>query len=303
MKARTIVLVALLTFLVAAILAVGRLVWKRPLAVYAWSNRLAPSQLGLDKVKVDSPAGTQTAFVGGAGPVLVLLHGAGDQAGTWSKVVAELVKTHRLVIPDLAGHGASAPRRGPIEVAAILAGVEACIEGQAAGGKLTLAGNSLGGWIAMLVAHRHPEWVERVVAIDGGAIKGENRQAIVLPRTRVEARAAMGQVRDPGSPRVPDFVLDDVVREASSGALARFAATAGTMESFLLDGRLGEVKVPVELLWGESDRLVPLDYARRMLAELPAARLTVIPKCGHVPQQECPEKFLAALRGALGNLP
>jgi 3-oxoadipate enol-lactonase len=298
--------IAVLTLLGVVAVAVGWGAWLvrcRPLSVYAWSNRLALSQLGLDKVKADSPAGTQVAFVGGAGPVLVLLHGAGDQAGTWSKIVPGLIKTHRLLIPDLAGHGGSAPRAGPIEMAALLAGVEACIVQQAPGAKVTLAGNSLGGWIAMLIAHRHPDWVERVVAVNGGAITGDNPHAIVLPRTREEARAAMGQVRDSASPRVPDFVLDDVVRAASGGALARFAATAGTMGDFVLDGRLGEIKVPVELLWGESDQVMPLAYARRMLADLPDARLTVIPKCGHVPQQECPQEFLAALRQILENRP
>jgi pimeloyl-ACP methyl ester carboxylesterase len=71
------------------------------------------------------------------------------------------------------------------------------------------------------------------------------------------------------------------------------------MRQYVLDGRLHEITVPVDLIWGESDRLFSLGYARRMMAELPASRLTTIPGCGHVPQQECPSRFGAALLDVL----
>jgi len=109
----------------------------------------------------------------------------------------------------------------------------------------------------------------------------------------------MSLLRDPGSPRVPDWVLDDVIRLARVGPLARFAATRDTMDGFTLDGRLGEVRVPVEIVWGTSDRLMPLEYAERMKAGLPDARVVPIERCGHVPQVECPQELLAALRQAL----
>ena len=63
------------------------------------------------------------------------------------------------------------------------------------------------------------------------------------------------------------------------------------MEPYLLDGKLGEMKVPVDIVWGDADRLVPMSYAKRMEAALPASRLTVLPRCGHAPQQECPITF------------
>lgn len=289
------VLVGAAIVLLAAVGIGGWLVWKRPLSVYAWQTRAALRNAGLHARLVASPAGRQCVFVGGSGPPLVLLHGAGDQAGTWSKVVGALVEGHTLIVPDLAGHGRSEPGTGPIEAAQVLAGVEAVVAQFCAGRPATVVGNSLGGWMAMLLAHRHPDWVDTVVAINGGAITGSNEHARVLPQTRQEAREAMAQVRDPGSPPVPDFVLDDVIRQARTGPLARFAATATTMGEFTLDGKLAELQTPVHLVWGESDRLIPLDYAQRMLAELPGAQLVTIPRCGHVPQVECPEALLAVL--------
>jgi pimeloyl-ACP methyl ester carboxylesterase len=71
------------------------------------------------------------------------------------------------------------------------------------------------------------------------------------------------------------------------------------MGKYVLDGKLKEINVPVDLLWGESDKLFSIAYARRMISQLPASRLTTIPGCGHVPQQECPARFGAALSDVL----
>ena len=75
------------------------------------------------------------------------------------------------------------------------------------------------------------------------------------------------------------------------------------MERHVLEGRLGEVTVPVDIVWGTSDRMMPVSYAERMLAGLPRARLTELPRCGHVPQQECPAAFAAALGKLLSGPP
>ncbi len=302
MKIGTIVALALVALIAVTAIAAGAWVWLRPLSVFEWMSRRTLRNTGLARVDVDTPAGRQVAFRGGQGPVLVLLHGAGDQAGTWSRAVPALAASFTLIVPDLAGHGDSEPRTGPIDVPRILDGAEAVIQQLAGGKRVTIVGNSLGAWVAMLVAHRHPDWVERVVAVNGGAITGRNEAARVVPKTLAEAREAMTQLRDPGSSPVPDFVLRDVVRRATSGSLARFVASADTMAQWTLDGTLGDLRVPVVLVWGASDQVMPLDYARRMLAELPDARLITLEKCGHVPQQECPTAFLAALRQALEGI-
>lgn len=297
--------VAILVAVVAVVLALGAwgawLVWKRPLEVFAMMGRQALKSSGMQRVEVQARCGRQVAWVGGNGETVMLLHGAGDSAASWSQVVPELVSEHRLVVLNLAGHGQSEPAAGPIDVGMVLAGVEAALEQLAPNEPVTLVGNSLGGWVAMLVAHRHPARVARVVCVNGGALRGHNEEARVLPANREEAREAVRQTRDAASPPVPDFVLDAIVREAQSGALARFAASAASMHEWVLDGKLGEIQAPVHLIWGASDRLMPLDYARRLQAELPGATLTVLERCGHVPHVECPARFVAALKAVLGG--
>ena len=302
MSIRGVVLVAILAVVVAAGAWIGWMLRYRPLRVFAWQTRVALRSAGLHKVKVATPVGPQTVFVGGRGPTVALLHGAGDNAGTWFKVAGELAKDHTLIVPDLAGHGGSAPRSGPIEVRQVIEAVEGVLAGLAPGRRVALVGNSLGAWVAMVVADRQPQGVALCVCIDGGAIKGSNERAMVLPKTRAEARESVAQTRDPASAPVPNFVLDDIVRQAKAGALARFAATASTMEAYVLnDTQLRELTVPVRLIWGGSDRLLPLDYAQRMLAELPGATMVTLERCGHVPQIECTQQLLAALTTALGD--
>ena len=163
----------------AALLAVavgGWLFLKRPLAVLAWGTRRSLAASGLKKITVPTAIGPQTAFVGGAGPLLVLIHGAGDHAGTWAAAAKDLVKDHTLLIPDLAGHGESAPPTGPVEAAQVYAGLEAVLASQAQGRPVTLVGNSLGAWMAMVLARRQPELVARVIAVNGGPCPPAPRQ-------------------------------------------------------------------------------------------------------------------------------
>jgi pimeloyl-ACP methyl ester carboxylesterase len=288
---------------VAIVAATGAwFLWKRPLAVYSWVNRRALAKAGLVRTTAPSGMGAQTYFAGGAGPSLVLLHGAGDNAGTWSAVAPSLVTRYRLVIPDLAGHGSSGPPSGPLSVGEVLRGLETVLS-QGPQEPAIIVGNSLGAWVALLYAHEHPSRVARLVLENGGALRGDRSDLSLMPKTLGEARSLMKELRDPGSDPIRDFVLEDVIREAQTGPIARLSETAGDMERYLLDGRLQEVRVPVDLLWGRSDRLFPLAYAERLLAGLPAARLRTLPGCGHVPHQECPTKFRAALLDILQTPP
>jgi pimeloyl-ACP methyl ester carboxylesterase len=113
----------------------------------------------------------------------------------------------------------------------------------------------------------------------------------------------MAAIRDPSSPPVPDEILDDIVARANNGPISRMMMDLAGMMAYLLDGKLGEIATPVDLLWGESDGLMKLSYAEKMAAGLPRARLTLIPKCGHIPMRECPERFVGLLRETLDRDP
>jgi len=272
--------------------------WRRPLTVYSIMNSRALSSAGFTQAQVPCSLGPQSAWTAGSGQTLVLLHGAGDSAGAWSSIVKTFTPRYRVVIPDLAGHGRSAPAEGPISVGQVLQGLEAVMQ-QGPQDPAIIVGNSLGAWVALLFARQHPDRVARLVLVNGGALVGDRPDLSLTPKTRQEAAALMTQLRDEKAQPIPGFVLDDVVRQAQTGPLARLAQTAGEMGQYLLDGKLGDIKAPVDLIWGESDKLFSLAYARRMMTQLPAARLVTIPGCGHVPPQECPSRFGSTLSDVL----
>jgi abhydrolase domain-containing protein 6 len=272
--------------------------WKRPLSVYALMNTRALASAGFTRTDVPCPLGPQSVWTAGSGQTLVLLHGAGDSSGAWSSIVKPFTPRYRVVIPDLAGHGKSAPSEGPLSVGQVLQGLEAVLE-QGPQDPAIIVGNSLGAWVALLYAREHPDRVARLVLVNGGALVGDRTDLSLTPKTREEAAALMTQLRDEKAQPVPGFVLDDVVRQAQTGPLARLTQTAGDMGQYVLDGKLADIRPPVDLIWGESDKLFSIAYARRMMAQLPAARLTTIPGCGHVPMQECPARFGSALSDVL----
>jgi pimeloyl-ACP methyl ester carboxylesterase len=293
------VLLALLAAALAAILALGVVGYRHPLATLEVLGRLALRGAGLERASLEGPRGPLVYWRGGKGSLVVFLHGANDQSGAWARVVAPVKARHRVLVPDLPGHGGSGPKQGPLGVADLYAGVEALMEQEASGARATLVGNSMGGWLAMLYALRHPDRVSAVVLVNGAALRGDGSEAKVnlLPKTRDEARAAMYAVTSPRSGLVPDFILDDLVRRAPESPLARILAAP--FEEFLLDGRLGEIQAPVTLLWGADDKILPVSYAERVAQQLPRARLEAIPGCGHLPQRECAPRLLPLLQQAL----
>jgi pimeloyl-ACP methyl ester carboxylesterase len=276
---------------------------ENPLALYERTTRKALEKAGMELRGFDSGAGRLAYWEGGDGPPIVLLHGAGDQAGAFQGVVGSLLADYRVLIPDLPGHGDSEPSEGPLSMNVVYQGLEELLAAVVADEQPVLVGSSMGAWLATTQAHRHPEAVARIVLINGGALTGERADLSLTPVDREAARSLMAALRDPSSPSIPDFVLDDIVEQSARGPIGRMMAAWQDFEPYLLDGRLHEVTVPVDLLWGESDQLMTMSYARRMASELPRARLTTIEGCGHHPANECPGKLAQGLASVLERDP
>lgn len=248
-------------------------------------------------------ADRQVSLVKGSGQPLLFLHGVGNLGSSWFEVAPAFAGSFRVVVPDLPGHGESAPVSGDLPMATIVGGAERLLLELTSERKAIVVGNSMGAWIATLLALKHPERVERIVLVNGGALPGDPGAPSLLPQTREQAAELMALLRDPAAPPLPDWLLDDLVRRAPTGPTARLTRDLPGLVANLLIGRLGEVRTPTDLLWGASDQLMKVAYAERMLAELPAARLTLLERCGHIPQLECAPAFVAALEKLLAGPP
>jgi pimeloyl-ACP methyl ester carboxylesterase len=268
----------------------------RPMAMTFWLRRSTLRRAGFRKTNISTTVGKQTVWYGGTGPMLVLLHGAGDQAGTWYRVAPELKRHFQLVIPDLAGHGESDPAKGVLSLGTLLTALEQLLDSVPwRNTPMVIAGNSLGAWLTMLYAQKHPHRVTRAILIDGGPINSASEMGL-MPKNREEARTVLDAVLDSSSPRRPNFVLDDLVRVSNSGPISRLlAAGEEDMSKYLLEDKLGSFQIPVDLIWGASDRLVPLDYAKKLQSLLPRCTLTVVERCGHGPQLERPRELVRVL--------
>jgi pyruvate dehydrogenase E2 component (dihydrolipoamide acetyltransferase) len=296
----------LLLFGSAAIVALLLYAWWRPLDTVERFGRATLRLQGFSRTEVPRPHGAMAYFEKGDGPLLLFVHGANDQAGAWARIAPRYADRYHVVVMDLAGHGASGPASGPLTAADLVDGVAAVVAAERGDEPAVLVGNSLGGFLALVQARRHPGEVAHVVLANGAITSGDGSQASVtlLPRTREEARAAFAAITSPASSPMPAFVLDDVVRRAAKSPLARLAdEPAAGREAYTLDGVLEQIDVPVSMIWGVDDRVLPLSYAEQAQARFPRAALLPIPNCGHVPQRECADAFAARLDAALASPP
>lgn len=291
--------------LLLVMLGIGAwLLFERPLTVERWAAVRSLEEAGLERHAVATSRGDLAVWSGGAGapgePAVVLLHGAGDHAGAWAEIADDLAAEHRLVIPDLPGHGESAPGEGVLPMGTLLDGVVTLLESDLVrSGEApppVLVGNSLGGWLSLLVGVERPELASRLVVVNGGGTPGPADPAVLVPSEREEAQDLFTLLGAPGP--IPGPVLDDVVRRVQDGAMRRFMS-ADDHRDHVLTGRLDQVAVPVDLVWGDLDGFFPLAYAEATAAALPAARLTLVEGCGHVPPRYCPDSFARILAGVL----
>ena len=215
---------------------------------------------------------------------VLLIHGANDHAGTWFAVAPALAKRFRVVIPDLAGHGESAPASGPIPISQIIEQLEATD-----GDSLTLVGNSLGGWMALLFALRNPARVRRLVLEASGGLTRPLGVPLVA-RDRAEAEVILRAVHGPRYV-APEWVVEALLLRAADSPMLRLTEA----QEHEVEPRLGEIRVPATLVWGADDGVLPLDYAEELRSAIPGAELKVIEGAAHIPHLQQPGRFLECL--------
>ncbi|HEU4521814.1 MAG TPA: alpha/beta hydrolase [Thermoanaerobaculia bacterium] len=261
-----------------------------PAAAFAQALRSALPAAGLERRALDGTIYFTSADDSGPRTPMVLVHGANDHAGTWAPVVPRLLDRYRLIIPDLAGHGESAPTEGPIYLSAIVDGLAAVIDRETSG-PVILVGNSMGAWVAMLYALANRQRVSRLVLESGGGL-ARPLGVPLIATTPEEAIRILRAVHGPDAV-LPDWAPEALMRRAQSSPLLR-VMQSGAFEH-LVDDRLGDLRVPTTVIWGEHDGVVPRDYVNALRDGIAGARLEVIAGAAHIPHLQQPERFVACL--------
>jgi pimeloyl-ACP methyl ester carboxylesterase len=254
-------------------------------------------------------------FVGGQGPPLVLLHGLGGMATNWRLVAPALATERRVILPELPGHGGSAPLRGATTLDPFAEAVLVVLEAERAV-PAPWVGHSLGALVALRAATLQPEAVTGVVLAAGAGISsatrlGEvtvtvlgtvkpgraiGRKAHAVAGSRLGRRLAFGwwgvADTDGFDPAMAEAFLSGPPQHTDTVTAGRALVASDPRRD------LDRVTCPCLCLWGASDNWVPLkdgvEYARRLRAPL-----RVIADCGHLLIGERPDAVLDAIRGFL----
>jgi pimeloyl-ACP methyl ester carboxylesterase len=261
--------------------------------------------------------GHQCAFrVAGSGPAIVLIHGLGANSSTWNAVQTRLAHRFTVIAPDLLGHGESDKPRTDSSVAAYANGLRDLLLVLGID-RVTVVGHSLGGGVAMQFAYQFPELVERLVLVATGGVTRDVGIALRLaslsmvsealavlrlpgavPALRLVGRIGRLAAGSTGFGRDLPHVLEVLAELREPGAAAAFSRTLravidwrGQMITMLDRSYLAE-PIPVQLIWGEQDSVIPVSHARLAHAAMPGSQLTIFDRCGHFPFHDHLDRFV-----------
>lgn len=231
----------------------------------------------------------------GAGPAMLVLHGAGGSP-RFLPAMQKLAERFEVFIPQAPGFGGTAAPPW-LETIADVANFYLEFLDVFDLRQVHLVGLSLGGWTAAELAVRNASRLASLTLMDAPGIAAPG----IAPRdlTQLDERQA---IRDTYFD--PKLVEDGMARAFAPGNEAVRQANRRLVEK--LAGRhrhhdpqlqrwLQRIRIPTLIVWGENDRLLPLAYGETWRQAIPGARLVVIPRCGHLPIQEQPDAFAAAV--------
>lgn len=254
--------------------------------------------------------------------MLLLVHGMAGSCENWRPVIEPLSLRQTVIAPDLPGHGASEPGGGDYSLGSLASGLRDLLLalGQE---RATLVGHSLGGGVAMQFTYQFPEMVERLVLVSSGGLGPDVSpilRAATLPGANlfIGATAGIGQRigsalgRGLGAVGLrPSADVAEVARgyasltdpERRAAFLATLHAVVGAegQRVAATDRLYLAERLPVLIVWGARDPIIPASHAEAAHESLPHSRLELFEDVGHLPQAEAPGRFVAALERFLAE--
>ncbi|MGK5543171.1 alpha/beta fold hydrolase [Streptomyces sp. URMC 127] len=240
----------------------------------------------------------------GTGPALLFLHGWGTSGRTWGAQLPDFVRDHRVVTVDWRGCGRSTHPAHGNSVAEVVGDLVALI-GALRLDRPVVVGSSIGGSFATELGVQHPGLIRGVIPVGAPGYWPSTQ-----PRAQAELVANLRRDRAgtvaawvPGwyAPGTAPALIDWTVRQILDSGVyidEHQAAAVGYDPRPALPG----LQVPIHYIHGELDAAIPLEVPRTCAALTPGAEVSVIAGVGHMPHQETPDRFNAALRTALARM-
>jgi pimeloyl-ACP methyl ester carboxylesterase len=250
----------------------------------------------------------------GTGPeALLLIHGMAGSSETWRAVIPQLSRKYRVVAPDLLGHGKSAKPRGDYSLGAFAVLLRDLLD-ELGITRATIVGQSLGGGVAMQFVYQHPDYCQRLILISSGGLGpdvgwtlrllsapgAELIMPVIAPRPVLAAgnklRSWFGAVGIE-SPRGAEVwsayssFSDAETRQAFLRTLRSVVDYRGQAVSAL--NRLHMAgELPTMVIWGDHDRIIPVEHGYAVHEARPGSRLEVLEGVGHFPHVERPSQVV-----------
>jgi pimeloyl-ACP methyl ester carboxylesterase len=230
----------------------------------------------------------------GDGPVVVLVHGLGGHSEDWLNLSAYLVKAgYRVYLPDLPGYGRS---EQPTDFSYSVHDEAEVVVGflDALGLKqVDLGGWSMGGGVVQHVAIKHPERVRRLMLFDA---VGLDQMPTFDVRLFMPANPAELDQLDallfPNPPKVPGFIARDILLHSRENAwVIHRALDSMRSGQDATDSLLPGLRMPVLIVWGAEDRIIPFSQGETMHRLVPQSELDVFPGCGHMAPTQCASRI------------
>lgn len=253
---------------------------------------------------------------GGDGPVLLLLHGIAGSSRTWLPAMRLLQRDFTVIAPDFLGHGESAKPFGDYSLGNHASGTRDFLDVLGIE-RATIVGQSFGGGVALQFAYQFPEICERLVLVDAGGLGREVNlllRLITLPAAEYVIPVAFPPFAGRYGNSIARFLRDRGIRNPAAGEIwrsyesltdsAHRRAFVKTMRAVIDPGGQSVSAVtrlylaahmPTLIVWGDRDRIIPVDHAHQAHAVIPNSRLEVMEGIGHFPHAEEPERFVGIL--------
>jgi pimeloyl-ACP methyl ester carboxylesterase len=283
----------------------------------------ADTDVGRIDARIAVPGGELAYTVAGAGEPLLLVHGLGGTRQSWRRLIDRLAASHRVIAPDLPGHGDSDAPAGDYSLGAHATALRDLLVALGHH-SATVVGHSLGGGVGMQFAYQFPERTSRLVLISSGGLGPEltpmlraatlpGAQAVVAGLAQIPERITRSLL--PVMSVVPGLVASrdaGPLAEGLRGLVDRrqrnaFIRTARTVinwrgQAVSASRQLALLRdLPVLVLWGRRDETIPPSHHRSVAHVLPTARLTEIPGAGHYPHETDSEPTFRAMKDFLDS--
>lgn len=233
---------------------------------------------------------------------VALVHGMGDTALTWGKLILgedgapRPPAGTRILAVDMPGTEDS-PAAADYGVRAQARVLRAALESRCP--RWTVAGNSLGGAISGWLAVDWPAGVERLVLVNAAGLSDPSGATLAAATTLADPKRELMEDfsrRAFAKPRpVPDRAWAPALAAMRSRPVAAILKAITPADA--LDARLKDVAAATVVVWGAGDRVLPAEFAARFGRGIKGARVEMIADCGHLPQQECPAPVSRAVFG------